>query len=142
MKAFQAYLVLPALILGSCESEILEIETYDYTIEQQMVCFCAQQGRWARLFVRSDTIAAATDVSNGSRLTPQEWNQYKSIKELFDAIAMIDTSLTTLVVELDPGGKYPSFLSLESKPIIIDSTIIFETDGYVSYSTRNLINHR
>ena len=105
------------ILLGCKENSISGNESVDYSIDQKLSCFCPNSGVTVRLFVRADTIADAVDLSNKIHLPKNEWERYKTIKGLFEEISILDTSVFTVKVSYDPVYHYPSFLSVNPKPV-------------------------
>lgn len=133
------YFLALVFLIASCDTSVDVEEQFDYTIEQQMGCFCPQGGVWLKLYVVNDTISKAIRVSDNSILSYEEFKFHKSIKQLFDQIAVTDTIKYDLVVAMDPTNLYPSYLYYNLKPIVIGDTVLIPVDGDISYSTRNFI---
>ena len=128
-----------SLLLGACDTAVNDNDFYDYSIEQQMGCFCPQGGQWVRLLVRADTIANAINISTGSNLTYEQWRPYRTISGLFDEISLRDTSVYEVRVEIDSTYNYPSFVYFNPKPIVHGDTVLTVMDAQLSYSTRNYV---
>ena len=80
----------------------------------------------------------AINTADETRLPENEWNQYKTIKGLFDEIAKVDTTYNNLIVTYDSDYNYPRFVSISPKPIKINDTLIVRImDADISYSTDN-----
>jgi hypothetical protein len=136
------YLITVTLFLWGCESLIFEDRSYDYSIEQQMGCYCPQGGVWVKLFVTSDTVSKAIRISDEHQLTYNEFRDYKSIKSLFDEILNTDTTLTNMTIIMDSLNYYPSILSFSPKPIIIGGdTVATIEDAWSYYNTKNYKKH-
>ena len=140
MKVNIYVLVTFILLLSGCHSIIDGSTTYDYSIEQKVLCYCGvQSGVWIKLYVASDTVSYAERISDNKQLANNELKFYKSIKGLFNLIAETDTSKYILAYRFDYGNDYPSYVYTDLKPIITDSTIHITEDADISYSTRNYI---
>ena len=111
---------------------------YDYSIEQQMGCYCSQGGVWVKLYISDDTVSNAIRTSDIFKLTYDEFKDYKSIKGLFNKISETDTSTLDLIVTYDSINNYPSFIDINPKPIVVDdSTVVTIEDAQLSYTTKN-----
>ena len=138
MKTLFISLIIFLVILDGCDGIVDDNNNFDYSIEQKMNCFCGQNDIWSKLFITADTVASAYRISDHYIFNYNEFKFYKSIKDLFNIISETDTNDYILKVTYDLNYIYPSFLSLKSKPIIVnDSTIIITSDDNISYSTRN-----
>jgi hypothetical protein len=133
------YLTVLVLFLTGCENSIDVNEKYDYSIEQQMICFCPEGGSWLKLFIVQDTISKAIRISDNQILSYNEFRFFKSIKGLFELITETDTSKYDLTVIMDPTGTYPSYLYCNPKPIVNGDTVSVIYDADISFSTRNYI---
>ena len=106
----------------------------DYSIDQEVDCFCAFGGKQVRLFIVSDSIAEAYWIATGVRLTAVERAPYRTIHQLNAQIRAWDTSSTfTLTVAYDSTYGYPSLVSLEPNPAmqIADVGVAYRTWNYV-----------
>ena len=140
MKLLFYFFVAFVLLINGCDTLIDESNSYDYSIEQKMDCFCSQAGIWVKLFIKADTISNAVRISDKKQLTYKEFKYYKSIKGLFDTISETDTNTHQLIVTFDSEDNYPSFLYIDLKPIVInDSTTVTVADAQLSYTTNNYI---
>ena len=119
-------------------------QTVEYSIDQSRSCFCPQAGEPVRLFVVADTIADAVWIKTNSHLTPGEWHGFRSIKGLFNEIALWDTSsIFQVIASYDSVYHYPSNIDIEPKPIIVDDTIVrIMTDVGVVYTTWNYTKYK
>jgi hypothetical protein len=133
------YFLITTIILGGCDTPIDKNNSYDYSIEQQMGCFCPLGGVWVKLFVSADTIADAINLSDNSRIAYEERRSYKSIKGLFDVISRIDTATNDARIIIDSVYNYPSFIYFNPKPIVHGDTVWTIADAQMSYTTRNYI---
>ncbi|MFO7524531.1 MAG: DUF6174 domain-containing protein [Ignavibacteriaceae bacterium] len=141
MKSFYFFSVLTFIIIINGCDNILESDLYDYTIEQQMGCYCPQGGIWVKLFISADTVSNAIRTSDNNKLTYDEFKHYKSIKGLFNKISETDTSTYDLIVTYESTNNYPSFIYINPKPIVInDSTVVTIEDAQLSYTTKNYKN--
>ena len=139
MRTYYIPFVALTVLLGTCDTGFDESDLYDYSVDQQMGCFCPQAGVWVRLFVRADTIAHATNISTGSHLANQQLSPYRTVKGLFDEIAMIDKSMFDVVVVMDSTYNYPSYVHCSPKPIVHGDTVVVVAVAQWSYSTRNFV---
>ena len=132
------------LILSGCSENSTEvIESIDYSIDQKLSCFCPNRDVTVRLFVRTDIIADAVDLSNKIHLPKNEWERYKTIKGLFEEITSLDTSIFSVKVSYDPVYHYPSFLSVNPKPVYLnDTTVQIIMDSGFSYYTSNYVKYK
>ena len=140
MKLLIPCVLISVLLLYGCDMILDENNLYDYSIEQQMGCYCPQGGIWVKLYISSDTVSSALRISDKQELPHNEFSYYKPIKGLFDIISETDTSEYDLIVEFDSLKNYPSFVYINPKPIIVnDSTIVIIEDAQIVYTTRNYI---
>lgn len=133
------YFIVIIFFLTGCDNSVDFNEQYDYTIEQQMVCSCPQGGVWLKLFVEQDTVSKAIRVSDNQIIPYEEYRFHKSIKDLFNQIAQIDTSTYEMQITMDPSNTYPSYLYYNPKPIVNGDTVLVIVDADISYLTRNYI---
>ena len=126
-------------LLSGCDTIVDENNSYDYTIEQKMDCFCPQANAWVKLYVNADTVSSAVRLSDNHFLNYNEFRYYKSIKGLFDQISEIDTSKYELEVIMDSKNNYPAYVYYNPKPIVVpgDTVVAVISDGQLSYTTRN-----
>ena len=110
MKYLFYFLITFVLLIYGCDDSVDSIETYDYSIEQQMGCFCSQGGVWVRLFVKADTVAYAFRISDNELLDYNDYKSYKSIRGLFDLISQTDTNSYVLDYEMDSVYNFPSYI--------------------------------
>ena len=123
MKFLYYFFVAFVLLINGCDTLVDESNSYDYSIEQKIDCFCSHAGIWVILSITADTISNAVRISDKKLLTYNEFKYYKSIKGLFDTISETDTNTHQLIVTFDSEDNYPSFLYIDLKPIVInDST--------------------
>ena len=139
MRTYFLHIAAIILLVSGCDTAVNESDSYDYSVEQQMGCFCPQGGQWVRLFVRADTIARAISISTGSNLTYEEWRPYRTIRGLFHEISLRDTSVYEVRVEIDSTYNYPSLVYFNPKPIVHGDTVLTVMDAQLSYSTRNYV---
>jgi hypothetical protein len=131
------------LLSGCSENSTGVTELIDYSIDQRLSCFCPNHNVTVRLLVRADTIADAVDLSNKIHLPKNEWERYKTIKGLFEEITSLDTSVFTVKVSYDPVYHYPSFLSVNPKPVYLnDTTVQIIMDAGFSYYTSNYVKYK
>lgn len=128
-------------LLCSCEQSVNNDNSYDYSIEQQLGCFCPRGGEWVKLFVKADTIANAVVISDGSQLPFDEWKRYKTINGLYQVISKVDTSIYALKTTIDSVGNYPSYVYFNPKPVVHGDTVQIITDAQMVYTTKNYIKH-
>ncbi len=126
-----------ALILYGCNTLVNESSSYDYSIEQNVGCFCPRGGEWVKLFVKSDSITKAIKLSDNSRLSYDQRRLYRTIKDLYNEISNIDTSIYDVIITIDPLHNYPSFFYFNPKPIVHGDTISIVMDAQMSYTTKN-----
>ena len=132
------FLIPLLLLLNGCDTIVDENSSYDYSIEQEMGCFCPQGGTWVKLFVKADSVSKAIRISDWYNLSYNEFRYYKSIKGLFDQISDIDTSKYDLKVIMDSKDNYPAYVYFNPKPIVVSGdTVAIAVDGQLSYTTRN-----
>ena len=138
MKFFLSFIVLGAFLTTSCESIFTDIESYDYSIEQKKVCYCNNADQWMKLYISSDKVFKAVNLSTKEKLPDNELRYYKSIDGLFKIISETDTSTTVLKVKMNPDNNYPAYIYTNPKPEIIDdTTLVIIADGDITYLTRN-----
>lgn len=124
-------------IATGCESTTEVNNTYEYSIEQKMDCFCPQAGNWIKLYVQADTIAKAIRISDNYVLNNTQYRSYKSVKQLWDLISRIDTYANELKIEIDSINNYPAYIYSNPKGIQHGDTIVAISDADFSYTTRN-----
>ena len=130
------------ILYGCNESSISGSESIDYSIDQRLSCFCPNSDMTVRLFVMADTIADAVDLSKKIHLPKNEWNRYKTIKDLFETISALDTSIFTVKVSYDPVYHYPSYISVNPKLVYLNDTIVqVIMDAGFSYTTSNYVKY-
>ena len=134
---------VPFLALCGCDDVVNKNTRPDYSVEQELGCFCPRGGVRERVFVKADTVTEAYAVSNYSRLRYAELQGYKSIKGLFEVIAGIDTSVYALRVEMDSSQNFPpTSISIRSpwsnwmllKPELGGRTLVAEGVAYFGFS--------
>lgn len=123
--------------LSGCQVGVNEEAAYDYSIEQQRMCFCPQAGGWVRLYIRADSVADAVRISDHYHLNEWERKPYKSIKELFDTVAQLDTLDYQVIIRVDPVYNFPSYIYVNPNPVINDDTVVVISDAQWSYATKN-----
>ena len=133
------FLILSIIfIISGCENIVDENNSYDYTIEQRRDCFCPQSGVWAKLYVKADSVSKAIRLSDNYNLSYNEFRRYKSIKGLFDEIALRDTARYEVEVVMDSKNNYPAYVYFNPKPMIVSGdTVMVIKDAQLSYTTRN-----
>ncbi len=140
MKSFFILLIV-AVLLFSCNKSnnpLSDLNKYDYSIDQVRSCFCPNAGKKVKIFVKDNLIADVINTSNKTHLPENEWDQYKTIKGLFDEISLVDTSRFLLEVQYNSQYKYPNLVSIRPKPVEVNDSIIgIIVDGNISYSTSN-----
>ena len=103
-----------------------------------MGCFCPQAGTWVKLFVRADSVSKAIRISDMHHLSYNEFRYYKSIKGLFNEIALRDTARYEVEVVMDSKNNYPAYVYFNPKPTIVSGdTVMVIKDAQLSYTTRN-----
>jgi len=136
MKA--SFFILSVMfILYGCNILQDEYNSYDYSIEQRRDCFCPQAGIWVKLFVKADTVSNAIRISDNYILSYNEFRRYKSIKELFDEIALRDTARYEVKIEMDSKNNYPAYVYFNPKPLVNGDTVQVIYDAQLSFTTRN-----
>jgi hypothetical protein len=120
-----------------CDTSVNQNNSHDYTIEQQLGCFCPQGGVWVKLYVKADTIAEAVTISTNSHLSYEERKSYKTIKGLFEVISQIDTATYNVKISIDSVNNYPSYLYFNPKPIVHGDTVQIIEDAQMTYTTKN-----
>lgn len=135
-KALYPFIIIIFLLLG-CENTTEINNSYEYSMEQKMECFCPQAANWIKLYVQSDTIAKAIRISDNIELNYTQYKPYKTIRQLWDLISKIDTSKYELKVEIDSVNNFPSYIYSNPKNIIQGDTVMVIADADYSYTTRN-----
>jgi len=139
MRTIIISFIVATFSLISCDTVTDESNSYDYSIEQKMDCYCTQGGVWVKLYITADTVSAATRILDNYKLEYNDFWFYKSIKDLYNEIAETDTNTYTLIVEYD-ANNYPSYLFKDPKPIVInDTTTISIADGQIAFTTKKYI---
>ena len=131
------YCLAATIVCCGCDTPVSEKGSYDYSIEQELDCFCPRGGVWVKLYVKADTIADAVRIADNNHLSYEEWRGYKTIKELFLIASRIDTSVFEMKMRIDSIDHYPSYLYFNPKPIIHGDTVQIITDVQMSYITNN-----
>ena len=132
------YFILSTIfILCGCDLLQDEYNSYDYTIEQRRDCFCPQSGVWAKLYIKADSVSKAIRISDNYNLSYTEFRRYKSIKGLFDEIALRDTARNEVKIIMDSKNIYPAYVYFNPKPIVKGDTVQVIFDAQLSYTTRN-----
>lgn len=144
MRYVMLILVAGIIFFACGKNEITnQYSNYDYSIEQKLSCFCPYSNTQVKLFVMADTISNVIKLSDNTQLPKDLWGRYKTIKELFDLIARLDTSTYDLKIEMDKSNKYPAFLSALPKPKIINDTLVqVISDMSYSYTTSNYLRNK
>jgi hypothetical protein len=138
MKAL-FYCLATTIAFCGCDTSVNDSNSYDYSVEQKLGCFCPHGGVWVKLSVRADTVADAITISDNNRLSYQEARRYKSIKGLFEVISEIDTARYDVRTTFDSLNNYPSYIYFNPKPIVHGDTVQAIFDAQMSYTTRNYI---
>jgi hypothetical protein len=135
MKIPFCWLTLTIALFG-CDNSTGENSSYDYSIEQQLGCFCPQGGIWVKLYVRADTIADAITISDNAHLSYEQRKSYKSIKGLFEELSKIDTASYVVKITMDSTKNYPAYLYFNPKPVTRGDTTQIISDAQMSYTTK------
>jgi hypothetical protein len=140
-------IVLYSVLISGCtknDSSVSPGKPFDYSIEQSISCFCPQSGESVRLFVIADTIADAVWLSNNTHISYAERQRFRTIKGLFEEIERWDSSSTFQVtIAYDSVNHFPSRVSIYSKPIIVNDSIIgIIYDANISYRTWNYTKYK
>jgi hypothetical protein len=141
------FISVALVILCGCSGDDLLVNNnfkYDYSIEQSRSCFCPNSGEKVKIFVRSDTIADVILLSDNSHLAYSSWQPYRTIKGLLREVALwADTVRFAVKVSYDPLFHYPSFISVNPKPFMVNDTIVsVMTDAGFTYETHNFIKYK
>jgi len=132
------YLIIISILFVGCENSVENnINSYDYSIDQRIDCFCPQAGIWVKLFIKSDTIANAIYIADNSPLTYEQIRPYRTIKGLYEEISKKDTSTYYIKVIMDSVSNYPSYIYINPKPKIHGDTVFVIKDAQLSYMTKN-----
>jgi hypothetical protein len=118
--------------------------SFDYSIEQSLSCFCPGSHEPARLFIKSDSIVDAVWLSNNIHLSYSERQRFRTIKGLFDYVEHWDSLSSEFQVDVvyDSVYQYPSIVSVYPKPVVINDTVaVVITDADFSYRTWNYIEY-
>jgi len=140
MKNFMFLSIFFSLLLGCSDNNPVSslYHQYDYSIEQTRSCYCPNSGEIVKIFVRADTIAKVTLLSDNSDLPYNKWGRFRTIKGLSDEVARLDTSTHSISVSYDPVFHYPSMINVSLKPIIVnDSIVAIYMDAWYQLETRN-----
>ena len=111
-------------LLGCNENSISGSESFDYSIDQKLSCFCPFGNKTVRLYVQADTITDVIDISSEVHLPRNEWNRYRTIRGLFEEISSLDTSNYIVKVSYDPIYRYPAYIRVDPKPIYMNDTTV------------------
>ena len=133
------YCLTIAIAFCSCDTSVNNNNSYDYSVEQNLGCFCPQGGVWVKIYAKADTVAEAVTISDNNPLSYQERMRYKTIKGLFEVISQLDTSVYDVRVAFDSLNNYPSYLYFNPKPVVHGDTVQVIVDAQMSYSTRSYI---
>lgn len=126
-------------LANGCDSPVNQNNSNDYSIEQQLGCYCPFGGVWVKLYVKADTIVQAIAIADNCRLSYEEQRGYKTIKELFNVMAKLDTSIYDVNIKMDSVNNFPSLISFNPKPEVHGDTVLIITDAQMAYTTKNYI---
>jgi hypothetical protein len=129
--ALTVFLVLLSWECTRYDNAIGINQKFDYSIEQTPYCITPLANDKARIFVIADTICNAISLSTNKQLPYSEWDRFKTIKALYNFLALWDTSYYNVNVQYDPQYGYPSMISINSKPPLYVETIGYETKNYI-----------
>ncbi len=96
-----------------------------YTVDQQVVCFCAQRGDTVRLTARGGTITKAVRLQDGVTLDSIQRDFYRSVESLFDKA--LRPGGDSVVVSYHPRYGYPAELTINPQLLPVDGGITYRT---------------
>ena len=131
------YFIASLFVIIGCDSPVNQNNSNDYSIEQQLGCYCPQGGVWVKLHVKADTIAEAFTIPDNRQLSYEDRSGYKTIKGLFNVISELDTSVYNVNILMDSVNNYPSLISFNPKPLIHGDTLLIIEDAQMAYTTKN-----
>ena len=104
----------------------------NYSIDQQLNCFCVNGGRWVKVVVKDNQVVNVVDVSNDSSLVMNQWAQYKSVDQLFTIIRSINKDSVALFrVEYDSTYGYPKSFYVDPSSHIADEEYGYNSNNLV-----------
>ena len=102
----------------------------NYTLEQRLICFCANGGVPMKIVVRENRILNVVNLSDGTSLPSNQWSSYKTVDELFDITRSIKKdSVASFRLEHDLKYGYPSILFVDPSADIADEEFGFGTEN-------------
>jgi hypothetical protein len=122
-----------------CDTPVNENSSYDYSVEQQIGCFCPNAGVWVKLFVKADTIADAVTMPDNIHLSYEERRPFRTIKGLQELIPQIDTGKYDVKITMDSAYNYPSYIYFTPKAVRHGDTVQVVTDAQMVYTTKNFV---
>lgn len=96
-----------------------------YTVDQQVVCFCAQRGDTVRLTVHDGAITAAFRLRDGMTLDSAQREFYRSIEQLFDKA--LKPGRDSVELSYHPRYGYPAELTINPQLLPVDGGITYRT---------------
>lgn len=139
MKKLFFYCIAILFWVNGCDSPVNQNNSNDYSIEQQLGCYCPLGGVWVKLYIKADTIAQAIAIADNRRLSYEEQKRYKTIKGLFNVMAELDTSIYNVKILMDSINNYPSLISFNPKPEVHGDTVLIIMDAQMAYTTKNYV---
>jgi len=110
------------------ERQWQSLNIQDYSIIQELQCFCENAGRAVQLLVRSDTIYSATPLD--TLPWPVNKDYYHTVNSLFQEIKSakaVPGSIVTIRFNAEYG--YPELFYFDRIPGAVDEEIGFLTSG-------------
>ena len=83
-----------------------------------------------RVYVKSDAIMDIRLLSDSSQLDRSYWNNYRTIKGLFDELAKWDTASYIVIDSMNVEDNYPKYISVQTKPPRIGFAFALYTSNY------------
>lgn len=100
----------------------------DYAIEMRQACFCPEElTQWARVEVVAGRVDRVFVLATGHELPALERAYFQTVEQVFNSIRSAADSdwVKDVVVEYDRALGFPTYVSLVSKPNILDAGTAF-----------------
>ena len=97
---------------------------HDYTIDQELSCFCPTGGLLVQVTVRNDTVADVVRISDGSIMP---LSIYVTVDSLFGIIR--NSTGDSMVVRYNADYGYPEYLDVNPQLHPVNGGFLFETSN-------------
>ena len=99
----------------------------DYTIKQSLQCYCVRGSTLMTVTVRNNRISDVKTF-DGASLPSDQWNQYRTVDELFTLIRDTNPSqVARVTATYDTRHGYPTSVYIDRSAAIADEEIGYET---------------